>query len=241
VLVSRTADGAEAAGGVTPRISADGRFVAFSSSSGRIVPGQVETESENPDDLFLWDRQTGVTRLVSHSFEGPQFATGGITQPSVDLDAAGRFVAFASSSTRLVSPGSDENQLPDVFLFDRESGTTVLVSRAQGTTNVAADSHSLNPLLSADGRLLVFESNASDLTPGSEGRTQGQVYLYDRSTDTTSLVSHSFLSPSGRTHWPVSLSAFAASGSVVLLSSQTMDLAPLDFNGLVDAFAVPLP
>jgi Tol biopolymer transport system component len=241
VLVSRTADGAEAAGGATPRISADGRFVAFSSWSERVVPGQVEVASDNPSDLFLWDRQTGVTRLVSHSFEGPQFATGGIDQPHVDLDAAGRFVAFASTSTRLVSPGSDENQRPDVFLFDRESGATVLVSRAQGTTNVAGDSHSLNPLLSADGRLLVFESNASDLTPGSEGRTQGQVYLYDRSTDTVSLVSPSFLSPLRRTHWPVSLYGLAASGSVVLLSSQTMDLAPLDFNGLPDAFAVPLP
>ena len=202
VLVSRTADGAEAAGGVTPRISADGRFVAFSSGSEQIVPGQVETASENPSDLFLWDRQTGVTRLVSHSFEGPQFATGGVDQPHVDLDAAGRFVAFASTSTRLVPPGSDENQLPDVFLFDRESGTTVLISRAQGTTNVAADSHSLHPLLSADGRLLAFESNADNLVSEVEDTGHGQVYLYDRSTDTTSLVSHSFLSPLRRSTGP---------------------------------------
>jgi Tol biopolymer transport system component len=242
VLVSRTADGAEAAGGVTPRISADGRFVAFASWSGRIVPGQVEPDPEISSDLFLWDRQTGVSRLVSHSAEGPQFATGGIDGFHVDLDSAGRFVAFASTSTRLVPPGSDENQLPDVFLFDRESGVTVLVSRAQGTANVAADGYSLNPLISADGRLLVFQSNAADLTAlESEGRTQGQVYLYDRSTDTTSLVSHSFLSPLRRTYWPVSLNGLAASGSLVLLSSQTPDLAPLDFNGLPDAFAVPLP
>jgi Tol biopolymer transport system component len=160
----------------------------------------------------------------------------------VDLDASGRFVAFTSTSPRLVSPGSDENQSPDVFLFDRESGVTVLVSRAQGTTNVAADGYSLNPLLSADGRLLAFESNAADLTPlEPEGRTQGLVYLYDRITGATSLLSPSLLSPSRPTYWPVSLYGLAASGNLVLLSSQTPDLAPLDFNGLPDAFAVPLP
>ena len=75
VLVSRTVDGAEAAGGSLPRVSADGRFVSFTSLSTRIVPGQVDI-ADSPD-LFLWDRQTGSTQLVSTPPRGPRLPRAG--------------------------------------------------------------------------------------------------------------------------------------------------------------------
>jgi Tol biopolymer transport system component len=226
-LISRAADAPEAVGGEVPLVSADGRFVAFTSSF-LTVPGQTGPSSSN---LFLWDRETGALRLVPLA---PP-AVGGVVPVSVDLDAAGRFVTFASFS---VEGGNTGN---DVFLFDRESGATVLVSRAADSPGRTANGESDAPRISADGRIIVFASTSTDLAGDSEGPRGRNLFLYDRSTDARSLVTHSFRSPSRRSDGDTLFHVLAASGSAVAFNSQAVDLVPRDFNNLEDAFVAPLP
>lgn len=226
-LISRAAD--EPVGGELPRVSADGRFVAFTSSF-LTVPGQTGPSSSN---LFLWDWQTGTIRLVP---PGPS-TQGGAVPVSVDLDAAGRFVTFASLSVEEGNTGSD------VFLFDRESGSTVLVSRAADSPGRTANGDSDAPRISADGRILVFASTATDLAgdPAAPGLRGRNLFVYDRSAGTVSLVTHSFRSPSLQSEGDVVFHVLAASGSAVAFTSVATDLVPRDFNRLMDAFAASLP
>ena len=236
-LVSRAVDGAEAVGGVAPRVSADGRFVAFTSESTRLVAGQMDFPGTS--DLFLYDRATGTTRLVSHEIQGAAFAAGGVLAGQADLDATGRFVAFASTATNLTFQQADSNGVADVFLFDREGGPTELVSRTQSAASFTANSGSGEPRLSADGRILVFLSTATDLAgePGDPGSMN--LFLYDRSANT--LVSRSFASPLRRSNGPASNPVLAASGSAVAFTSFASDLVPRDFNFQADAFVAELP
>ncbi|HKV11865.1 MAG TPA: hypothetical protein VJ725_27210 [Thermoanaerobaculia bacterium] len=240
-LLSRAVDGLETVGGLSPRVSADGRFVVFNSPSTRLVAGQVDS-GESPD-LFLWDREAGTTRLVSHTAQGPTFAAGGVLGDQVDLDAAGRFVAYASLSTAVVPGQEEHNTLGDVFLFDRESGVTVLVSQAAGSpAGATGDSGSGSPRISADGRRIAFLSWATDLTGSPGGRHDQNVFSYDRISGQISLLSPSFRSPARRSDSDTLFHVFAASGNAVAFTSLASDLVLRDFNdSAADAFAAALP
>src|SRR3954453_18952107 len=102
-----------------PTVSAGGRFVAFDSGRSDIIAG----DSNDASDVFVRDMATGVTERVSVSSGGAQ-ANGDSSGP-VDISAGGRFVLFASDATNLVR--SDQNDFDDVFLRDRELGTTTIV------------------------------------------------------------------------------------------------------------------
>lgn len=238
-LLSRAMDAAEAVGGDVPRVSADGRFIAFTSDSSRLVPGQVDNASST--DLFLHDRTSGTTRLVSHVAGSPLEAAGGLGTSNVSAD--GRFVAFTSNSTRLVAGQVDDNGTYDVFLYDRESGEAILVSRAAGTNATAANRGGafFDPQLSADGRLVLFASLSTNLVAGQSG-PPGSLFVFDRTTGQATLVSRSFASPT-RTAAPrfTLIVALAASGNAVAFSTDAPDLAPNDFNQMSDAFVASLP
>jgi len=88
-------------------ISADGRFVAFISSAFNLVPG----DTNGSYDVFVRDRQTGTTRRVS---VGPGSAQGNDSSYEAAISADGRFVAFNSDATNLVS--GDTNGFTDVFV-----------------------------------------------------------------------------------------------------------------------------
>jgi len=111
-------------------ISADGRVVAFTSEATNLVPG----DTNGIEDIFVHDRQTGVTERVSVATGGGQALWNG--QPNiggsenVTISADGRFVAFESFTNNLV-PG-DTNGVTDVFVHDRQTGETSRVSVATG-------------------------------------------------------------------------------------------------------------
>ena len=98
-----------------PAISADGRFVAFQSEATNLVPG----DTNSAPDVFVRDRKTGRTQRVSVRSDGAQ---GNGTSAAPAISADGRFVAFYSDATNLV-PG-DTNDQGDVFVHDRQTGTT---------------------------------------------------------------------------------------------------------------------
>ena len=229
-----------AVGGGLPRVSGDGRFVAFTSNSSRLIDGQIDDDSST--DLFLHDRLFGTTRLVSHVAGAPLEAAGGLGTSGLSAD--GRFVAFTSDSTNLVAGQVDGNGTHDTFLYDRETGEVTLVSRAAGTSSTAANrgGGSEAPQLSADGRRILFVSRSTDLVAGQSGPVAPNLFVYDRTTGETVLVSRSFSSPTRTTATRFTLtSKLSANGSAVAFSSDAPDLVPRDFNQMPDAFAANVP
>jgi len=193
--------------------SADGRFIVYTSTATNNVSGQLD--SENTQDVFLYDRQLYTTVLVSHSYDG--ISTAGNSQsgqPMISVD--GRYVAYYSWATNLVPNFVDTNGPPvsgdsyrntDVYLFDRITGINTLVSHKAGMPNVGGNQTSgafqvyIDYLLtiSSDGRYVSYFSLATDLVPGfvnlngttESNLTGSDIFVYDRTTDTNMLVSHS--------------------------------------------------
>lgn len=192
------------AGEGAPALSADGRFVAFRSTSTGLVPGQID--APGTWDRFLYDRLTGTYRLVTHAPGSPVTATGD-DQGSLEmaLSAEGRFLAFASSAAGLVAWQADDRGRTDIFLFDRETGAVTQVSPEDRHSSWSA------PRISADGRIVAFVNDAE--------RAQ-QVLRYDRTTGELVTIAD------GGSFGPV----LSADGSALAFASVASDLVPRDFN-----------
>src|SRR5262245_21206603 len=106
------------------------------------------------------------------------------------LSSDGRYAVFASLGTIVVNGQSASNSNYDVFLYDRQTGTNLLISGAGGSDTTTANGESFNPVISANGRYVAFVSTATDLISGQTGGTGSGVYLYDTQTDVLKLVSH---------------------------------------------------
>jgi len=144
-----------------PALTSDGRFVAFASLASNLVPDDTNGQT----DVFVRDHRTGVTERFSL---GPNRVQGNNGSSDPALSAGGRFVAFASGASNLV-PG-DTNGERDVFVRDRQTGTTARVSLGPNGSQAESPDEdavgSLNPVLSSDGRFVAFESSANNLVPG---------------------------------------------------------------------------
>ena len=176
--VSVASGGSEAQGdsGRAISVSADGRFVCFNSDADNLVPG----DSNGASDVFLRDRVLGTTECVSVRSDR-SFANG----PSgwgLAMTPDGRFIAFDTGASDVI-PG-DTNACWDVYLRDRAVGRTtrVSVTDSGGESNGSSES----PTLSASGRLLAFESRATNMRPGSSG---DHIWVRDRTTQRTEMVS----------------------------------------------------
>src|SRR5216117_509323 len=209
-------------------LSADGRFVAFDSAATDLVAGDTNGVS----DVFVHDRQTGTTERVSVASDGAQGngRSGLVTfafPPALSAD--GRFVAFVSFATNLVA--GDTNGATDVFVHDRQTGTTERVSVASdGTESNAA---SLGSALSADGRFVAFQSDATNLVAGdTNGATD--VFVHDRQTGMTERVSVASGGTEGN-GFSAGL-ALSADGRFVAFHSTATNLVAGDTNGATDVF-----
>jgi len=176
--VSVSSDGIEADDiSFEARISADGRFVAFTSWASNLIPHDLNGAA----DVFLRDRVLGTTELISQSSTG---VYGDLASSCDDLSPDGNFVVFGSTANELV-PGDFQND-SDVFVRDRAQGLTerVSVSTAGVEGNLGAGSGSI----SADGRFVAFSSKSTDLAPDTNG-DDSDIFLRDRQAGTTSLIS----------------------------------------------------
>ena len=160
-------------------ISADGRFVAFTSDASNIVPG----DTNGDPDIFVRDTLTNTTTRVSVNSAGNQGNVRSLfNAPSISAD--GRFVAFESRASNIV-PG-DTNDGLDIFVRDRLTNTTTRVSLDSAGNQ--GNSSSESPSISADGRFVAFTSGASNIVPG-DTNSRRDIFVRDTLTNTTTRVS----------------------------------------------------
>jgi Tol biopolymer transport system component len=224
--VSVASDGTQANDhSVDPSMSADGRYVAFESKASNLVSGDTNGEQ----DIFVHDRQTGQTTRVSVASDGTQARSGtiyGSLSPSISAD--GRYVAFHSYATNLVS--GDTNLSSDVFVHDRQTGQTTRVSVASDGTQ--ANNLSADPSISADGRYVAFVSFADNLVSGDTGYVD--VFVHDRQTGQTTRVSVATGGgqANGNSYGP----SISADGRYVAFESDATNLVSGDTNFSADVF-----
>jgi Tol biopolymer transport system component len=221
--VSVSSAGVQANGhSLYPSISADGRYVAFTSDATNLVPGDTNDRM----DIFVHDRVKGETVRVSASSDGVQ-ANGYSEQPSISAD--GRYVAFYSRANNLV-PG-DTNGWADIFVHDGVTGEIALVSVS--SAGVQANGHSWSPSISADGRYVAFSSFADSLTPSTTDDWYN-IFVHDRVTGETVRISvtSAGAQATGDSEHP----SISADGRYVAFQSGATNLVPGDTNGWWDVF-----
>lgn len=146
---------------VEAALSGDGRFVAFRSLASNLVAG----DDNGRWDIYVHDLDSLTTTRVSVASDGSQ-ANHDSFSPSISDD--GRFVAFRSNANNLVA--GDGNARQDIFVHDRNSGTTIRVSVPDGGGE--SNGHSDAPVISGDGQWIAFESDASNLVPGDSNQSR---------------------------------------------------------------------
>jgi Tol biopolymer transport system component len=203
-------------------MSADGRFVAFLSFASNLVPA----DTNGSDDIFVRDGTTHTTTRVSVSSTGAQ-GSNASAQPSISAD--GRFVAFRSFASNLV-PG-DTNGVLDLFVRDRTTHTTTRISVS--STGAQGNGNSFDPSMSADGRFVAFDSDASNLVL-NDTNFADDVFVRDRTTHTTRRVSVSSTGAQGNDG--SSDPSISADGRFVAFRSSASNLVPGDTNGVLDLF-----
>jgi hypothetical protein len=185
-LISVAHDGGNAnSDSVDPEISADGRFVAFTSAATNLVVNDANASI----DVFVRDRQMNVTTRVSVTSAGAEAA--GVSDAG-RITPDGRFVVFQSYAA-LVAGDTNACTTPagvptcgDVYIRDRQMNTTARISVS--SAGVQANGHSSAPAISADGRYIVFTSEATNLVDG-DTNGQADVFLRDRQTNVTTRIS----------------------------------------------------
>ncbi len=210
----------------SPVLSTDGQFVAFATDNTQLIGG----DTNGVRDVFVHDRATGLSRRVSLDSAGVQ-GNGASDFPSISAD--GRFVAFVSQATNLVT--GDGNGVADTFVHDRTLAVTERASldSSGGEPNGASEA----PSLSADGLLVAFASHATDLV-ASDGNGVRDVFLRDRAAATTVRVS---VAPGGGDADQESFApTLAGDGGFVAFASSATDLVAGDGNGQCDLFVQEL-
>jgi len=210
--------------GISPSISANGRYVAFVSLAANLVPNDTNRRY----DVFVKDRQTGILERVSVSSTGAQSEGdlyGYHNRPTLSAD--GRYVAFASFASDLVP--NDTNNTIDVFVKDRQTGTLERVSVS--STGIQSILGSGGPFISANGRFVAFGSNSSNLVPGDTNNSD-DIFVKDRQTGVLERASVSSTGTQSNGSGGGS-ACLSADGRYVAFSSFS-ELIPYDSNNKAD-------
>ncbi|MEM7053365.1 MAG: hypothetical protein AAF446_02340, partial [Pseudomonadota bacterium] len=197
-------------------ISGDGRWVAFESAASNLISGQINFN--NDSDVFLFDATTGDVELISHA--GDFVTTGDF--PSFDpvISRNGAFVAFESPARNLgFNVGAPTF---NIYRYAVATGELALISGAEGSATDGANDNSVDPVISANGQSIAFESEATNLiTAQADDNQEPDVFLFN--TGTILLASHigdDMTSGNGESLDP----NLSANGFVVIFSSEAGNL-----------------
>ncbi len=239
--------------GTVAQISADGNWVAYQSAASDLVPGQID--SNGASDVFLWNRASDTTTLVSHSAGSPLQAGDASSALGIPtafagivrvISGDGRFVALITNASDLFSTHDGEGHT-DVALYSRLTDSITLASHV-AATDTPGNSTSFAPSLSRDGRWLAFTTTATNLLPSITDANQAadDVYLWDRLAGIGGdlrLISRkggdATTTASGSSHSPV----VSADGAAVAFVSDATDIEGVstDTNGGLDVLRYDRP
>ncbi len=240
-LISKSYDGSLADGSIHTggSISGDGRYVAYTSFATNLVEGD---DTSSGTGVYVYDRVTGVTERIDVGFDGSP-ANGSGRYPTLSQD--GRYVVFESFASNLIE--GDTNGKTDVFLRDRLTGDTELISVA--TSGEQSDYNSRpcyagSDCISEDGRYVVFSSNASNLDPAFPAGTgyishQEEIYLRDRVENITRRISVGWNGEEADGY--SNGASISADGQAIVFCSHASNLVADDTNTFRDVFLYDVP
>ena len=210
-----------------PSISADGRHVAFESQANNLSPDDVDG---NSTDIFVRNLDPQTTSFVSRA-SGPNGAAGTDLSFDPSISTDGRYVAFDSRAplgTDDVDEGGGFED--DIFVRDRLTSTTILVSRKSGANGAPSEVESSDPAISADGRHVAFASNAKLTGQRFFGPN---VFVRDLDADATALVS---VGDEVKTGNPFRRPSISANGRFVAFQSNADEISRVDADAKMDVF-----
>jgi Tol biopolymer transport system component len=219
-----------------PDISANGRYVVFASDAP-LVTGDTNQFT----DIFFRDLEVGATTRVN---VGPSGLQGELPTFNPAISQDGRWVVFSTRSSRMVA--GDTNDQYDVFLRDLQSGTNTRVSVTsageQTTTPGNGEGVISRSAISADGRFVVFDFEASNVVPNDTNGDR-DIFLHDRDTGQTTRVN---VGPGGVEATGTggfgnffrgsSNPDISADGRYIVYESYASNLVAGDTNGMSDIF-----
>ena len=219
-----------------PSISADGRYIAFTSAAGNLIAGQSNGGASA--SIFFWDRITDTATLVTHAAGANTTTADGLSfNPVPTADGSG--LAFLSTASNLAAGQTEDAKRLDLFLWNRNTGQTVIVNHAADSSTTVGNGAAGFPALSADGNLIVYQSAATNLVPNQVDPNQSaqDVFLYDRSTGANTLVSHIQGNPLTTGNVTSIYPAISADGRFVTYQSAAANLSSTsDLNNAEDIF-----
>jgi hypothetical protein len=227
VRASTSLTGAEGNGfSSNASITDDGRYVTFSSQSSNLVAGDTNSHQ----DVFVYDRNTQVTTLVSvDSGGGP--TNGDSETPWITPD--GRYVVYSSDATDLVA--GDTNEFFDVFLRDLQTNTTQRVSLTENDLQIE-EGHSYEPSISDDGTKIEFSSDAGDVVTDDLNDSE-DIFVRNLTAGTTTRVS---VATNGtETDFGAYEGSIAGGGGYVVFTTDT-GLVTTDLNDEDDVYRTTL-
>jgi Tol biopolymer transport system component len=210
-----------------PVFSENGRSIVFVSQAKDLASNGVPSSFL---DLFVRDVPEGRTSLVTVNTNG--FGGGDSDSSFASITADGRYIAFESTANNLAA--NDTNGLSDVFLRDLVNGTTRLLS-IKTNSMLSGSGHSQAPRITADGRLVIFESLAWNLVTNDFNGPSNDVFVCDLPAGTIRLVSVNNVgtgSPIGQSDSP----SMSADGRYVAFRSLATNVVAATSNGWGEVF-----
>jgi Tol biopolymer transport system component len=221
---SVSSQGAQGSGDSTQAdISADGRYVVFSSDSSDLVPGDLSGQF----DIFIRDRVAHTTRRLTVGVGGVE-ANGGSSEPAITPD--GKYVAFISSASNLVA--DDTNGVDDIFVVTVATGAIVRASVGVGGE---ADAQCFGAAISANGRYVAFATRADNLVSYDPGGF-ADVFVRDLQHNVTRRMSQNNNGTPGNDESGLNYVAMSADARYVAFGSAAGNLVSGDTNGAWDVF-----
>lgn len=220
-----------------PGISADGRYVVFESKGTTLIGAGQDTNGFS--DIFVHDRATGVTTRVSVGAGSVQGNDHSFT-PSISRD--GRIVAFWSLANNLVA--NDTNGVADVFVVDWQSPSSTVRRVSVDRTGVEGNGESRVPMLSRDGRFVVYESEAANLIgPGLDTNGQTDIFVVDTEPGAVNPVRRVSVNGDGAeaVGGASFFAAISADARFVSYTSHATNLVSNDLIGVADVFVTQRP
>lgn len=227
--ISTAADGSQIAEGIEPNVtlapilSADGRFLVFTSDATNLIG--VGADTNGSKDVFVKDLQTGAIRRVSTNSAGGQ---ANWSSDNATISADGRYVAFESTATDLVAGGTDGSRY--LFLKDLQTGAT---TRIDVRLDESDSNNATRARFSDNGRYIVFESNAKNLVSGDNN---GIKDIFRKDLQTGQIVRVSTKANGDEVHGNSSLATVSPDGRYVTFASDAPDLVAGDTTGRQDLF-----